>query len=794
MSARMLCTLAVFALAMPVFAADQDDNIEWAGISHIDWLDRSPRCPVDGESFDIRFQCWHYDLTSARVHVDTGSVTWVTAGFLQQRGPYDIWTATLPASASAGTVEYYIELTDGTDTDYLGPDGVSDNAPSSGWVVDFATLSHAPLGGTLTSDGGAVFKVWSLYAGTCAVAGEFNGWSSTADYLTRSGDFFIGRVDPTVDNYDQYKYVFNGSTWKPDARGRAWNPSDNNNSYIVDPEAYAWDDDEFVVPDVEDMVIYELHVGTFSGYNDGVGGMGTFRDVVDAHLDHLLYLGVNMVELMPITEFDYYESWGYNPVNNWGPEEAYGTPDDFKYMVDVLHQNGIAVMIDIVYNHFSYNGNELWYYDGSQIYFDNPACDTPWGSQADFRVSAVRDYYADNVLYWMDEYHIDGFRMDATSYMRDPLGCYSEGWALMQRINDEIDNRKVDAVAIAEELPDNAWITRDTGDNGAGFDSQWHDLFNDDVRQEIFDASYGNPEMWKIRDVLRGKINDGSSTFIEDWGQTTTQLMNYVESHDEADDARLASVIDGSNAYSDYAKGRSKLAQGLTILAPGIPMFLMGGEWLEDITFDSGYSNRIDWSKATSRAPIVLFFRDVINIKKDNGGFRSDAGYQVHHVDDTNNVIAFHRWDLDGNDLIVVANFSNSDYTGYRVGFPQEGTWSEILNSQASDYLGNGVGNGGSITATEYTYDSMSYSAEIVVPQMGLLVFRYGGSEAHPGDMNCDGNVNFDDIDAFVTALVSEDDYNAQYGGCRWLNADCTGDNTVNFDDIDCFVDLLVGG
>ena len=769
-----------------LFFAGHDDNVEWGGVTHVDTQDRAPRCPIDGESFTVYFQAYDFDLTAARVCVYDGSETWVDAAFSHNRGPYDVWAAAIPASSPTGTLEYFIELIDGTDTDYLGPNGVSEDPPDSGWVVDFGTLSHAPLGATLTSDGGAVFKVWAPGASSAHVRGAFNGWS-TSDPMSGSGDYYTRKVAAPVNHNDQYKYFFSGSNWNTDARGRALNPSDNNNAYVIDPDAYAWNDDGFSPPAFEEMVVYELHVGTFSGKNDGLNRMGLYRDVVDTHLDHLVDLGVNVVELMPINEFDYYESWGYNPLSVWAPENAYGSPEDLKYMIDVLHQNGIAVVLDSVYNHFSFSGNFMWYYDGTQAYFDSPAVETPWGAQADYDRPEVFAYYADNILYWLDEYHVDGFRMDATRYMRDnwifPDGQPS-GWGLMQAINDRIDARKGDAISIAEELPNDTAITNPTFMGGAGFDSQWHDQFNDDVRQEIFDAAFGDPEMWKIRNAM-----------LDSEYPNKTKLVNYVEGHDEADDARLAVVIDGGDPYSVWAKGRSKLAQGLTILSPGIPMFLQGGEWMEDAVFGSGWDQRIDWAKASSRAPIVQFFSDVIAVRKANCGFRANAGCEVHHLDESGNVIAFHRWCDSGNDLVVVANFSNADKNNYRVGFPQGGTWSEILNSQALEYLGNGSGNGGSIATEEVAWDGMSHSAEIVVPEMGLLVFRYGQQQQMlVGDLNCDELVNSFDIDPFVLALGDPDGYAATYPECDINNADVNDDGYVNSFDIDPFVALLSSG
>jgi 1,4-alpha-glucan branching enzyme len=212
-----------------------------------------------------------------------------------------------------------------------------------------------------------------------------------------------------------YKYYFNpGITWKPDARARSLNPGDNYNSHVEDPFNYAWGDDAFETPDFNDMIIYELHVGTFSGRNDPVASgsiPGTYADVA-AHVDHLVELGINVVELMPINEYPWHFSAGYNPVSNWAPEWKHGDPDDLKAMIDVLHQNGIAVLQDIVWNHFSSSDNYLWNYTRDaggalhQIYFDGDGSicveDTPWGCQADFDEPQVQDYYANSAMHWLE--------------------------------------------------------------------------------------------------------------------------------------------------------------------------------------------------------------------------------------------------------------------------------------------------------------------------------------------------------------------------------------------------------
>lgn len=757
-------------LSLPMAA--HDDNIEWNGVTHTPWLDRSPQCPVGGQSFAVYFQTYDFDITSARVHVDDGTEQWIDAAYSHDKGPYDVWTAQVPATGAL-SLSYYIELTDGADTDYLSVSGLSEDAPTDGgFVIDYVTLSHAPLGATLTIEGGAVFRVWAPGATSAAVRGDFNAWGIST--MSSDGNGYWYKYIFGVDPDDEYKFYFNNSLWKEDARAQALNPADSNNSVMVDQTAYEWADNKFRVPAFEDMIIYELHVGTFSGYNDGLNRQGLYRDVVDTHLDHLLGLGINVVELMPITEFDFFESWGYNPIDQWAPENAYGSPEDLKYLIDTLHQNGIAVLMDIVYNHFSNSGNYLWYYDGTQIYFDVPQCETPWGSQAAFWKQPVKDYFSENIHYWLDVFHADGFRMDATSYMRDPNACYPDGWYLMQQINDEIDARAGHKISIAEELPNTTAITAPTSSGGAGFDSQWHDRFGDDVRQETFDAAFGNPEMWRVRDAI-----------LDTAYPNKTNLVRYVESHDEAGNGlRLPVEIDSSDPYSIWAKGRSKLIQGLTILVPGIPMFLQGGEWLEDIQFGSGTGNRIDWSKSEDRAGIVQFFQDVIAIRRSNCALRSNAGINIHRLDESNNVLGFQRYDLSGNELVILASWNNADLTDYRVGFPQPGTWYEVLNSQAAEYEGNGSGNAGQITTEPIIWDGMNQSAALTVPQMGLLVFRYGSPIGRTEDQDADGDADLAD---FATL---QNQFGASTCG---LSADLDEDGRVTLEDAAIFVDGLSG-
>lgn len=721
-SFRLLAAVVIGAAVlhpMPTLAASADGVVEWAGVSHVAFQDRRPLCPVNGESFQVRFQTWRNDLTAASVHVVANGIpTDVPAAKVGVRGPYDVWAATLPATA-ATTESYWIALTDGALTDYLSVGGLSHATPvDGGWVLDFTTYAHAPVGATLVNGGAAVFKVWAPTVASAYVRGSFNGWGTTA--LTKVGEYFIAKVANVADRAE-YKFWFptraTDSGYAPDPRARGLNSGGSYNSYVENPFRFAWTDSAFVTPGFERMVVYQLHVGSFAGLNDPIAGApnpSRYADVA-ARVAHLKDLGVNVVQLNPVTEFPSNNSAGYNPITQFSPESYYGTPDQFKSLVNTLHANGIAVTLDIVWNHFSPSDNFLWNYDGTQQWFETPDLQTPWGSQAAFGKAAVADYFANSAQHWLQEYHLDGFRMDATGYMNPGVHSAS-GWALMQRLNSEKQNRFADKICIAEQLPGNDWITMPVASGGAGFDAQYHMTFRDNVRGAIFAAASGDPSMNNVRTALLG------STWIGG-----TRALNYVQLHDEAwpssGGQRLVKTIDSTAPHDDlYARGRTMLAEGLTLTAAGIPAILMGDEWLESNDFNPDGTGRIDWAKKTTYNGVFQFYKKLIGWRTSLGALAASSATHVFHVNEGGNVIAFRRTDGAGNAVVVIANFSNTDYGSYRIGVPAPGNWTELVNSQDPQYGGSGPVNTGSLPASATPYDGFNQSLVLALPKMTFAV------------------------------------------------------------------------
>lgn len=754
---------AAFVLAVPtVCCAALDGNVQWDRLSHVPTADRRPLVPIDREAFDVVFQTAHFDVTSARVRVDPGAdgeppFSWSEASWESARGPVDVWRASLPASAS-DRVAYVIEISDGEDTDYLGPAGAGDELPGEGWVVDFATLSHAPRGNTSTSRG-SVFRVWAPNATTATVRGSFNNWSGTA--MTRYADDFIAHV-PSADPGDEYKYFFDGSVWKPDPYARALDQGSSYNAIVTDALSYQWNNPDFTPAPRPEWVVYQLHVGTFAGLNDPVGPtppISRFRDVT-ARVDHLRELGVNAVMMNPINEFPSERSGGYNTLSVHAIESSYGTPAELKEMVDTLHGAGIALILDVVWNHMP-SGGFLETWDGGEAYFDDPPVGTPWGPQTDVDRVEVREFYFDSVETILGEFMFDGYRHDAI-YELVSASQYAAGQQLMRDAMSRIRSRFPDAHVVGEVYNNSAWnVTQD----GIHLHGQYHEAYKNAIKQAVDSAAFGDPDMGRLAASI-----DGSGPFVE-----FESVFNYYELHDEAwplsgeGRTRAVAQIDVTAPHDDrYALGRTKLANAVTILSQGMPAILMGTEWAED----NGWENfKIDWSHKETYREVFDFYRDLIHLRTTRPSLFANSGCSVYHVNDGANVIAFERFGADGRSYVVVANFSNTDFEEYNMGVPRQGAWGVIMNSEDSRYRGTGFGTmPGPVAVEDGWHSGHGQFVRLRLPAHGMLVLQHDPEfivEPDAVDRTLDGVVNAADVEGFLRDLADglpQADLNADLG------------------------------
>jgi len=586
--------------------------------------------------------------------------------------------------------------------------------------------------GTTPHDAGTTFRVWAPFAGNVSVVGDFNGWAADADRLTAEGDGMWAIDVAGAREGHEYRFLVDGPAGRlsridPYAREVT---SSIGNSVVHDPAAFDWG--ASVSPSIprNELVIYELHIGTFQRADPTKPG--TFDDAVQG-LDHLQSLGVNAIEVMPIAEFAGELSWGYNPAVPFAIEHVYGGPDGFKRLVKAAHERGIAVILDVVYNHFGPSDLHLWQFDGwsenggGGIYFYNDArAETPWGhTRPDYGRPEVRQYIRDNALMWLTDYRVDGLRMDMTLFMRtvNGTGELADGWTLCQWVNEECRRVRPDLVLVAEDLQDSDWLTKPVSEGGAGFSAQWDARFVHPIREVAANPVDEARSMVRLAEALSFRYNgDGFQRIV------------YTESHDEVANGkqRVPSEIDPEHPDATFAQKRSTLAAALAMTAPGIPMLFQGQEFLQDGWFRD--DRPLDWHLAEAHKGIVQLYRDLIALRKNVSGWSkglTGQGLLIYHVNDDNNVIAFQRWadHGPGDDVVAVVNMGVTDRESYRIGLPSSGTWKVRINSDSNLYgdMGSNAGPA-EITAENEAADGLPASASLTVPSYSMLVLSQDGT------------------------------------------------------------------
>ncbi|GAA6525166.1 alpha-amylase family glycosyl hydrolase [Intrasporangium sp. DVR] len=542
------------------------------------------------------------------------------------------------------------------------------------------TRAPAPGIGSMPLDGRTAFRVWAPHAGSVAVTGSFNDWSTDRHLLVREdGGYWYGEVEGAGPG-DEYKYVIttNGEQFhRVDPRARAVTNSVGN-AIIYDRDAFDWQGDSFATPAHNELVIYETHIGSFVAEEGDPGDIETMA----SRLGYLQSLGVNAIELMPVAEFAGDYSWGYNPAHPFAVESTYGGPDRLKAFVREAHRHGIAVIVDVVLNHFGPSDLSLWRFDGTSdngkggIYFyQDDRSHTPWGdTRPDYGREEVRQYCRDNALMWIEEFHMDGLRFDATLYIRTVSGIGTdipEGWALMRDINLSIRRELPSKILIAEDLQDDPALT---SLDGAAFTAQWDSGFVHTVRALVTTPDDGTRSMTDLaRAVATGR---------DPWDR-----IIYSESHDEVANGKLRvpHEIDGDNPTGWPAQKRATLATAIALTSAGIPMLFQGQEFLEDEWFRDTVP--LDWDRAEEFRDIVRLVRDLVALRRNLTGTTAGltgAHTRVSHLDDAAKTIAWLR-STDTAAACVVVNAS-ADPRDVTVGLPSAGRWVVRFNSDASTY------------------------------------------------------------------------------------------------------------
>ena len=509
------------------------------------------------------------------------------------------------------------------------------------------------------------------------------------------------------------------------------------------------------------MIVYQLHIGTYDAAAPGQAG--TFLDVVEK-IEYLAALGINLLQPLPIDEMETIPSMGYNGSDYFSPDIPYvvqqpalapylatvnrllaakncapiteaqlvSGPNQIKALVDLCHLYGIAVAFDVVYNHaggFSGDNESIYFWDrmpqgnnNDSLYFT----DQGWAGGLSFALwnNDVRSFLINSARYYIDEFHVDGFRYDEISALVNLNG--GSGWSFCQDMSSTVRFVKPRLLQNAEFWPVNPDVVKAAPAGGAGFDATQHDALRLSIRSAVSQCSFGASAPVSM-DAIAGSLYPPG--FPHAW-----QAVTCVENHDivkDGADLRIPALADGSNHRSWYARSRSRVATALLMTAPGIPQVFMGQEFLEDKQWSENPQSpdHIYWgglaSGDQSMVDHLRFTQDVIRLRWRQPALRGES-VNAFHVHNANRIIAFQRWlDGAGRDVIVVASFNDATYYSYSVGFPTGGTWLEVFNSDVYDSWVNPevAGNGGSIYAGGPPMHGFTTSAAIVIPANGVIVF-----------------------------------------------------------------------
>lgn len=537
-------------------------------------------------------------------------------------------------------------------------------------------------------DSYAIFRVWAPFARAVAVLGDFSKWQPVT--MTKDDETGVWSVQiSNVKAGHSYKYQIVGydgvTRYHNDPRAKALTDSDDGNGVVTDGK-FDWDGyDKLAVVPRDQQVIYEMHIGTFVRPDPATSG--TFQTAIDK-LDYLRDLGVTTLELMPVTAMATSYGWGYAPSALYAVENSYGGSYGLKMFVREAHKRGLAVIMDVVYNHFGPRSSP-WQFDGwsennrGGIYFYNDSRgDTPWGSRPDYGRLEVRDFILDNVTMWLNDYHVDGFRLDSTIYMRntagqnnDPSHDIPDAWRLMTDIVRRAHKVKPDSLMIAEDCSGNAQITNSPDYGGAGFDSQWDLGLPHVIRGALH---VGNEPTG-----LQNLINVQGQSFNGEWRQRVV----FADSHDTAANGneRLVATVT-PDTHSVSGRRIAILSSAIALTTPGIPMILAGSEFLQGGSFNEW--NSLDWANADKFSGIVDAHRHLIALRTnqygDTGGLMT-GDIRVLLQDENCRVLMYQRGGNSHQPVIVVANFSGIKWTNYHLPLPY-GDWQIKFNSSWRGY------------------------------------------------------------------------------------------------------------
>ena len=664
------------------------------------------------------------------------------------RQPFDheyegVWVTTVPGSR---VPDYRVEVRYGPDT-HLTDDPyrflptlgdldlhlIGEGRHEELWTVLGAHVRRylSPLGEVT----GTSFAVWAPNARAVRVKGDFNAWDGRQTAMRSLGSSGVWEIFvPGVSAGARYKFEIQhrDGSWheKADPMARATEQPPATASVVTESE-YEWGDAQWLErraatdPHQGPMSVYEVHLAS---WRPGL----SYRDLAVDLVDYVAGLGFTHVEFMPVAEHPFGGSWGYQVTSYYAPTSRLGGPDDFRYLVDAFHQAGIGVIMDWVPAHFPKDSWALARFDGSALYEDPDPLrgeHPDWGTLIfNYGRREVRNFLVANALYWLEEFHIDGLRVDAVAsmlyldYSRQP-GQWRpnerggrenlDAISFLQETNATAYRRVPGIVMIAEEST--AWpgVSAPTSHGGLGFGLKWNMGWMNDTLQYL------------AEEPINRRYHHGELTFSLVYAFSEQFVLPL--SHDE--------VVHGKGSLLRKMPGDrwQQLAGVRSLLAyqwshPGKQLLFMGGEFAQEEEWAE--ARGLDWYLLDNpaHAGIADLVRRLNDVYQAHPALFADdftpAGFQwIEAGDGDHNVISYLRIDPTGRgrDVACVINFAGVPHEGYRVGLPKAGAWVELLNTDAEEYGGSGVGNLGVVHAEELPWNGRPASVRLRVPPLGAL-------------------------------------------------------------------------